>query len=349
MNWVKLGFLGYLACTLVSAQQSGTELNSQGLEAASKGAFADAERLYGEAIKVWIAGGPQFEAHLAITQANLAQAMSVQGKRSEAVPLFEEALTHYRHTLGTTHIHFLTCMNLLAGTYLMLGEDDRARALFREILPVEQEKYPDSVQLARTLSGLGLLLLRENKPEEALPLAEKALALAVKSEGEDSLDAALAYANIGETRRFLGQNDRAFPLLRKSRALYEKILGPTHPRVASLLSQEGLLLMEDGKLSLAEKAMRQSLDTLSKYCPGCGFELFVSESNLGLLRMKQGKYTEADRLLTHVLSMEETYLNHPGSDMAATLMALAQIRQKERRYTEAATFQKRADLIMGYR
>jgi tetratricopeptide (TPR) repeat protein len=138
-------------------------------------------------------------------------------------------------------------------------------------------------------------------------------------------------------------------LLRKARSIYETILGPTHQRVASILSQEGLIYMQDGKYSLAEKHMVQSLDYLAKSCPACTFEQLVSESNLGLLRLKQGKYAEADRLLTHVVSAQEQYLAHPGSDMAEALLALAQVREKERRYEDAEQLHKRADLILEFR
>jgi uncharacterized protein HemY len=119
--------------------------------------------------------------------------------------------------------------------------------------------------------------------------------------------------------------------------------------VASVLSQEGLIYMEDGKYSLAEKDMVQSLDYLAKSCPACTFEQLVGENNLGLLRLRQGKYAEADRLLTHVVSLEERYMTRPGSDMATALLALAQVREKERRYEDAARLHRRADMIMEFR
>src|SRR5204863_163277 len=124
----------------------------------------------------------------------------------------------------------------------------------------------------------------------------------------------LAYANVGEAHRWLGHTDRALPLLRKARSIYTAILGPVHPRIASILSQEGLIYMQDGKLSLAEKAMVESLELLAKSCPDCTFERFVGESNLGLLRLRQGKYAEADRILTHVLELEDRYMSKPSSD-----------------------------------
>ena len=47
--------------------------------------------------------------------------------------------------------------------------------------------------------------------------------------GEDSVDAALAYSSVAEAHRIAGAPDRALPLYRKARALYEKALGPGSP------------------------------------------------------------------------------------------------------------------------
>ena len=47
--------------------------------------------------------------------------------------------------------------------------------------------------------------------------------------------------------------DRALPLYRKARFIYEQGLGPSDPRVSAILSQEGLILMAEGKLALAEQ------------------------------------------------------------------------------------------------
>jgi tetratricopeptide (TPR) repeat protein len=349
VNWVRLAVWGVSALSIAWGQQDGFKLNDLGLAAAARGDYAEAERLYGEAMTLWKQLGPQYQAHLATTQGNLADTLCMEGRRREGAQFFEESLATHRKTLGSTNLRTLTIMNLLAGTYLMLGNDDRAAALFDEALRVERELYPNDRQLARTLAGLSLLRLHAKKPEEALPLAEEALTLALKTGSESGLDAALAYANVGEAHRWLGHTDRALPLLRKARSIYENILGPTSPRVASVLSQEGLIYMQDGKYTLAEKDMVQSLDYLGKSCPACTFEQLVSESNLGMLRLRQGRYAEADRLLTHVVSTEERYLTRPGSDMATALQALAQVREKQRRYEDAARLHRRADMILEFR
>ena len=47
------------------------------------------------------------------------------------------------------------------------------------------------------------------------------------------MDTALAYTSVAEAHRFAGAPERALPLYRKARSLYEKALGPEHPRVAA--------------------------------------------------------------------------------------------------------------------
>src|ERR1051326_2541544 len=107
--------------------------------------------------------------------------------------------------------------------------------------------------------------------------------------------------------------------------------------------------MDEGKLSLAEKSLRHSLEILAKSCPACILEQSISETNLGMLRMRQRKYGEADQLLSHAITLLEQSQSSPGIVFATTLRSLANVREKEQRHEDAAQLQKRADLIAGFR
>ena len=118
---------------------------------------------------------------------------------------------------------------------------------------------------------------------------------------------------------------------------------------ASVLSQEGLILMGEQKYALAEQQMVRCLAIVKKNCPACIYEQWVGESNLGLLRFRQKRYAEADELLSHSLALQEKNTPHPGQDMAATMQTLAATREKLRRFDEAARLHKRADMLSTYR
>jgi len=324
------------------------DLNDRGNRAAEEGRMDEAVGLYRESLDIWRAAGPEYDAHRAGALFNLSIVISAAGNRLDAVRVMEESLTLHRKTLGLTHHRTISNMNLLASNYLVIGRVDESEAMFREVMPVARELYPKDIQMARALEGLCGVLLRRGRPQEGIALAEEALAIAVPAAGEDSLDAALAYANVGEALRASGQPERSLPLFRKSRALYEKTLGPDHPRVAALLSQEGMLFLEDGKPAMAEQLMTRAIEALDRSCPKCNLERANAENNLAVLRLRQKKYREAGELLTHVVALRENN-SKPGEELAETLKLLATVRQKEKRFDDAERLVRRADVILGYR
>lgn len=328
---------------------SAVDFNDRGNAASVAGRFDEAIGLYRNSIAIWSAGGPAYDGHRAGTLLNLAIVVSITGDRPEAVRIMQESLALHRKVLGPRDLRTLTNMNLLASNLLLIGRMEEADALFHEVLPIARELYPGDIQTARALEGISNVLMRRGRAVEATAPAEEALAMAIHATGDEGLDTALAYANVAEVHRANHHPERALPLFRKSRAMYEKVLGTDHPRVASLLSQEGLLLLEEGKLATAEQLMTQALGVLDRSCPKCSVERAVAEDNLASLRFKQKRYGDADQLLSHVVSLRESFTPNPGEELASTLRSLAVVRQKEKRFDDAARLTRRADVILGYR
>ena len=349
MNWVLIGLLTALTAAAQTPVETGLSLNTQGNRAEESGNYPEAQRLYQESIRIWRSLGPAYEAHAASALLNLAVAMTDGGQRAAAAKVLDEALAMHRHSLGEKHLRTVINLNLLANNHLMMGDPDRADAIFQELLPIERELYPDDIQTARTLQGLSYGLVRRQRAREALPLAEEALRIAIHREGPDSMEAALAYSSVAEAHRSMGSGARALPLYRQARALYQKALGPDHPRVATLLSQEGLILMQDGKLALAEQAMTQAVQSLSKLCPGCLVELTIAQSNLGLLHVRQKRYREADEAYSAAIELREKFAVSPGPELADALQSLAEVREKQHLFDDAARLNTRAQMIRGYR
>jgi tetratricopeptide (TPR) repeat protein len=327
--------------------REGFDLNERALQAAREGDQVRAERLYLQAILIWRNMGTDYLAHLGTTEYNLGQTLCAQGRRTEALRLVEDAVQLLRGTLGVRHMNTLHAMNYLGGLKLIFGDLQSAEALFRELLPVERELYPKDTQLALTLGGLSSILVRQDKAAEALPLAEEELTIALAAAGEQSLDAALAYANVATAHKWSRHYERAFPLYRKSLSIYERLLGPEHPRVAGILSEIGLLEMEDGNYTLAERDMMHALNIVAG-SPNWNFEQWIGETNLGILRFRQGKYNEAAGWLTHSLRLQEQAGIHGGRDLGITLNALAMVREKQKRFEDARELRERAVIVSGF-
>lgn len=313
--------------------------NERGLEAAKRGDAAGAEKLYRQSIQEWRRMGSGYAPHLGITEYNLGQALCAQGRLGDAMPVVEDALKLLRGSLGARHLYTLSVMNYLGSLRLMLGDTEGGAALFREALPLERELYPKDEQLSLTLGGLSSVLVREKHPAEALPLAEESLTLALETSGEQSLASALAYANVASVYKWEQRYDRALPLYRKALSIYERLVGPDHPRTAGIQGEIGLLEMEDGKFTLAERDMQRSLDIAQR--SGWAFEQWIAESNLGMLRYRQGKLEEAAGLLTRSMSKQEQAGIRGGLDMAVTIDTLAKVREKQRRFDEARELRER--------
>jgi tetratricopeptide (TPR) repeat protein len=337
-----------VAAIAMGQGREGFELNDRGLAAAGRGDNASAERLYRQAMEVWNKMGPDYRAHLGTTEFNLGQALCAQGRRTEALPVLRDALDLLRGAAGIRHLNTLSAANFLGGLELMLGDSGSAEILFREALPVERELYPKDGQLSLTLGGLSSILMRQGRLDEALPMAEEALTLALAAEGEQSLYAALAYANVAAIHKWEHRYDRALPLYRKSLSIYQRLLGPEHPRAAGLSMDIGMLEMEEGNYTLAEHDLLHALDVVGR-SPAWVFEQWIGETNLGMLRLKQGKYDEAARRLSRSVTLQEQAGIQGGRDLAITLEGLAQVREKQRRFDDAKQLRNRASMVSGYR
>ncbi len=133
---------------------------------------------------------------------------------------------------------------------MMLGDAPRAEGLLAEALAIARRNYPADLQLGNTLAGFSALNLRAGKPAEALPFAEEALSVTLKAEGGEGPESAMMYQNVAQIHQSAHRPERALPLFRKARAILERLGNTEDPKYASLLSQEGLALMDDGKLGL---------------------------------------------------------------------------------------------------
>ncbi len=220
-------------------------------------------------------------------------------------------------------------MNLLGGVYLIRNELDRAGAVLEEALGIEREHFPANVEWRARLTNSPLSVCGPATSTEALAPAEESLALAIKTSGGDSLDAALAYTVVAEAHRLADRPERALPLFRRAQAIYEKELGPEHPRVASLLGQEGLMLAGERKLASAEHALQSALAMLDRSCPRCAYERWTIDCNFARVRILQGKYDAAEHLLTEALALSQSTQPEPPAEIAEVRKELADARRKQ--------------------
>ncbi|MDR3698866.1 MAG: tetratricopeptide repeat protein [Candidatus Sulfopaludibacter sp.] len=325
-----LACLIFTGCKLEAQTNQALILNDRGVDAAAHSDYVQAERLYREAIRIWRGMGSRYDAHTATTLFNLGSVLCNEGDARQGVQVLEEASELHRRALGAKHIRTVRNLSLLGYAYVQAGDLDRADATLTEALADEKELYPNDLVLAETLLSLSLSQRLRGKLDDALQLGEESLSAALRTGGELTGDAALAYENVATVHRLAGRPQRALPLFRKARFIYEHTLGPDSPPLESLISQEGLALFEDGEVGLAGQELSQAVQALTLAGPASEYRLATAEDNLALLRLRQRKFADAERLLNHALSIEQRLPSRPVFETTTTLELLVQLRKARR-------------------
>jgi tetratricopeptide (TPR) repeat protein len=103
-------------------------------------------------------------------------------------------------------------------------------------------------------------LYGQGRYDEALPLAERALAIRERTLGPDHPDIAQFLNYLAVLRWAGGDYARAEPLYQRALAIREKALGPDHPDVADVLNNLAMLQAARGHLPEAVTAARRAAD-----------------------------------------------------------------------------------------
>ncbi len=112
---------------------------------------------------------------------------------------------------------------------------------------------------AAALNAKATELSRAGKYADAIPLAQRALAIRENTLGPNHPDVALSLNELALFYRYQGRYADAEPLNKRSLAIYEKALGPNHPQVARALNELAELYRNQGRYADAEPLYKRSL------------------------------------------------------------------------------------------
>ena len=119
-------------------------------------------------------------------------------------------------------------------------------------------------------------LYQVGKFSEAVPLAQRSLAIYEKTYGPDHINVAGALSNLAILYQAQGRLADAGPLYRRSLAIAERVLGPDNPELATALNNLATLDDDQGRYADAETLYRRSpvkaiLVAVSKEPAGCRY------------------------------------------------------------------------------
>jgi tetratricopeptide (TPR) repeat protein len=198
-------------------------------------------------------------------------------------------------------------------------------------LGAQLQRFDDFASLSAQLNKL----YSERKVDEAIHLAEPAIASMRERVGADSLEygGALAWlALLYQDRRRYADAELAYE---RGLVIFEKALGSDHPHVATLLNNLGELYRAQAKYAEAQSAIERSLTIRQKALGSEHPEVAGTLNNLAELYRIQARYGEAEAAYKRSLTISEKVLGPNHLQVGVTLNNLAELYRIQGRYDEA--------------
>jgi tetratricopeptide (TPR) repeat protein len=146
----------------------------------------------------------------------------------------------------------------------------------------------------QTLSTLSLALRLQGKHTEALPLAQRLVAIRMKQYGPGEASTGIALHNNAEILIAMGRYAEAEKLQAGALAAFEKKLGPVHQNTASAMHNMGAILLKQGKYKEAEKYLRRALAAKEKALSPGNLSIAHTLESLATSLEGQGRQPEAE-------------------------------------------------------
>ena len=178
--------------------------------------------------------------------------------------------------------------------------------------PASAQSSEDAVnELFRKMDALH----RAGRDADAIPLAEKCVALARETYGEARLEYATALTWLGFLNKEQGRYAEAEPLYKRALAIREKALGPDHPNVGTSLNNLAALYERQGRYAEAEPLVQARAGHLREGAgPRPPRRRHRRSTTWPRSIASQGRYAEAEPLYQRALAIREKALgpDHPA-------------------------------------
>jgi tetratricopeptide (TPR) repeat protein/predicted Ser/Thr protein kinase len=173
-------------------------------------------------------------------------ALSKAGRLAEARAKYERALAIYERAFGPENDDVANVLNNLAN---LSTEREEAMRLHRRVLAMREKLLgPDHFWLAPSLFNLGEMLRTDERFEDARPLFERALSVAVAGLGEEHPNVARIRTRLSKTLRGLGEREAADRELALAIETYEATVGGEHPLMADAIGLRAEAHVEAGRM-----------------------------------------------------------------------------------------------------
>jgi tetratricopeptide (TPR) repeat protein len=267
-------------------------LIGQGQDHEAHGEFADAERLFLEALRD-AERPPSSPLVISAVIANLAAVYTEQARYLDAERVLLRALALTQRAAGARSLAVAQILWHLISVYADAGQIERASPLIRQYQEIAGLNLAsDSLASAETLGNLGRIYLKRNDSHKALPLFQKAVEIVESHHASNDmvvralLDRAAASGNLGHASDALSD-------LARASAIVSGMADPPAQILIDLQITSGLVYSAATRGAEAEECMKAALEIAeSYYGPNHPLVAFILINCDAVLR-KFGKKREA--------------------------------------------------------
>ncbi len=199
-----------------------------------------------------------------------------------------------------------------------------AQAMEQAVKQLDEGAFRDEPDIEASLRGvIADVLYRNARVADALPLAEKALAIYASRPGDQVRNVARSTNLVATIQQDLGHADLAEPLFERGLALLEERYPGDDDEVATALNNLAMVRVHRGRPESAEPLFVRSIAMRERLQPGDSPELAMNLNNLANVVDDLGRRTEALPLFERSLAMyDRLYDAHP--ELAMALYNIAQ-------------------------
>jgi len=267
--------------------------------------------------------------------------------RGRDTAMLRETLDKTAESLGTELANQpgveIELRHILAETYHDLELYPQMEEMARQSLQLARLHFhQESKTVWRSLSFLGIALLRLEKLDEAEKVTRESLALTRKLWGNDDARVATALNNLALIFEHQGRLAEAETTYRQALAMRIKFRGTEDKDVAGTLGNLAHVLARQGRPEEGEAMQRQALATFQKLFGKDDPQVAVEHEGLAIVLEGEGKLAEAEDNYREALNITKKLYGNEHLNAANSLDKLAEVLWRERKIVEAEIFYREA-------
>ncbi|MEM6792922.1 MAG: serine/threonine-protein kinase, partial [Acidobacteriota bacterium] len=270
-------------------------------------------------------GDPEVRARLAQVMAEAAHNL---GAYEEAQSLIAQSVEIFAEARGETDAATLAARNLEALVLSSRGRLEQAEKRFRAVLEGAAGRYPGSALEATVTNDLGMLLVEEDRLEEAETLYRRSLAIHSERGTGESQEAIRTRSNLAIARRMAGDLETAEAMLREVLELQRQTLTEPHVDIATALNNLAVAVSRRGNLEEAEILYREALEQRRGVLGGAHPDVAQSYNNIGTVRYRANDLPAALENMSRAVEIWRQAFEGDHPQLAAGLTNLGSVSRR---------------------